>query len=159
MRYFLLLFIVMPVAEMWLLIQVGGLIGAWPTIGAVLLTAVIGLALLRRQGFDTLMRGRAKLASGEVPVMEMLEAILLAVSGALLLTPGFFTDTLGFIGLLPMSRKFLTSYLVNRINIVGGYSQTGDALAGNIYRGSPGSPGSQARREKEAIEGEFRIED
>lgn len=156
MQYFLLLFIVMPIAEMWLLIQVGGLIGAWPTIGAVLLTAVIGLALLRRQGFDTLMRGRAKLASGEVPVLEMLEAILLAVSGALLLTPGFFTDTLGFIGLLPMSRKFLIRYLVNRINVVSGHSQTGDVLAGNIYRSAPGS---QATKDKGAIEGEFRVED
>lgn len=156
MQYFLLLFIVMPIAEMWLLIQVGGLIGAWPTIGTVLLTAVIGLALLRRQGFDTLMRGRAKLASGEVPVMEMLEGMVLAISGALLLTPGFFTDTLGFIGLLPISRKFLIRYLVNRINVVGGYFQTGNALADDIC---PGSPGSQATREKGAIEGEFRVED
>lgn len=101
MRYLLLLFIVMPVVEMWLLITVGRQIGALPTIGLVLLTAVVGVALLRAQGFATLFRARQKMDLGELPAMEMAEAIVLAVCGALLLTPGFATDVLGFAGLIP----------------------------------------------------------
>lgn len=156
MQYILLIFIVVPVAEMWLLIQVGGLIGAWPTIATVLLTAVIGLALLRRQGFDTLMRGRAKLESGEAPVMEMLESMVLAVSGALLLTPGFFTDIVGFIGLLPLSRRFLVGYFVNRMNVVDGYYQASQTRGSRIYRDTQER---QNINEKGPIEGEYRRED
>ena len=107
MRYLLLLFIVMPVVEMWLLITVGRQIGALPTIGLVLLTAVVGVALLRAQGFATLFRARQKMDIGELPAMEMAEAIVLAVCGALLLTPGFATDVLGFAGLIPPVRLWL----------------------------------------------------
>jgi len=88
-RYLLLLFIVMPVLEMWLLISVGTQIGALPTIGLVLLTAVVGAGLLREQGFATLWRGRQKLQEGQLPTTEIAEGFILAVSGALLLTPGF----------------------------------------------------------------------
>ena len=88
MRYLLLLFIVMPVLEMWLLISVGSQIGALPTIGLVLLTAVVGAGLLREQGFATLWRGRQKLQEGQLPTTEIAEGFILAVSGALLLTPG-----------------------------------------------------------------------
>ncbi|MDA9560417.1 FxsA family protein, partial [Porticoccaceae bacterium] len=89
MRFLFLLFIVMPVVEMWLLIEVGSEIGALYTIGLVLLTAIIGVRLLRQQGFDTLWRGQRKLQEGQLPAQEIGEGIVLAVSGALLLTPGF----------------------------------------------------------------------
>ncbi|MAZ68992.1 FxsA family protein [Porticoccus sp.] len=115
MRYLLLLFIVMPVVEMWLLITVGRQIGAWPTIGLVLLTAVVGVALLRAQGFATLFRARQKMDVGELPAMEMAEAIVLAVCGALLLTPGFATDVLGFAGLTPPVRYWLVSRFVKNL--------------------------------------------
>ena len=91
MRYLVLLFVLMPVAEMWLLITVGSQIGALPTIGLVLLTAVVGAGLLREQGFATLWKGRQKLQAGELPTTEIAEGLILAVSGALLLTPGFVT--------------------------------------------------------------------
>ena len=115
MRYLLLLFIVMPVVEMWLLITVGQQIGALPTIGLVLLTAVVGIALLRAQGFATLFRARQKMDQGELPTVEMAEAIVLAVCGALLLTPGFATDVLGFAGLIPPLRLWLVSKLVTNL--------------------------------------------
>ena len=86
MRYLLLLFIVMPVVEMWLLITVGRQIGALPTIGLVLLTAVVGVALLRAQGFATLFRARQKMDIGELPAMEMAEAIVLAVRRRVVVT-------------------------------------------------------------------------
>lgn len=150
-RFLLLLFILVPIAEMWLLIKVGGAIGAWPTIGLVLLTAIIGLALLRRQGFATLMRGRQKMESGEIPAQEMLEGVVLAVSGALLLTPGFFTDLLGFLGLLPVSRRWLVGRLMGRADIVSAYA------ARQGYH-QAGSAGHRAPR-KTPLEGEYHRED
>lgn len=107
MNYLFLLFVITPIVEMWVLIKVGGVIGALPTIGLVLLTAVIGLALLRQQGFATLLRARQKMAEGQVPAKEMVEGIFLAVGGALLLTPGFVTDAIGFFCLVPGLRHLL----------------------------------------------------
>ncbi|TNE75586.1 MAG: FxsA family protein [Gammaproteobacteria bacterium] len=122
MRYLFVLFIVMPIVEMWLLITVGQQIGALPTIGLVLLTAVVGLSLLRQQGFATLFRARTKLDAGELPALEMAEALILAICGALLLTPGFVTDVVGFAGLVPVVRRRLVSLLVARMEVVS-YSE------------------------------------
>jgi UPF0716 protein FxsA len=109
---FLLLFILIPILEMWLLIQVGSHIGALATIGLVLLTAMIGLALLRQQGFATLLRANQKMEAGQLPAQEIVDGLFLAVGGALLLTPGFFTDAIGFICLIPGLRKLLLGRLV-----------------------------------------------
>ena len=117
MRALLLLFIVMPIIEMWLLIQVGAEIGPLYTISLVLLTAVIGVQLLRQQGFATLWRGRRKLEEGQLPAQEIAEGIILAVSGALLLTPGFVTDAIGFAGLFPPSRALLGQLLLSKLLI------------------------------------------
>lgn len=117
MQYLLLLFIVMPIVEMWVLITVGSSIGAINTIGLVLLTALIGIFLLRQQGFETLWRGRKKLQRGHLPAQEMIEGLILAVSGALLLTPGFVTDTFGFLGLVPTFRRVFIKRVFNKINI------------------------------------------
>ncbi|HAD09415.1 MAG TPA: biotin--acetyl-CoA-carboxylase ligase [Porticoccaceae bacterium] len=156
MRFLLLLFIVIPIIEMWLLIKVGGLIGALPTIALVLLTAMVGLALLRQQGFSTLMRGRSKLESGELPAMEMIEGLVLAVSGALLLTPGFFTDALGFAGLLPFSRRWLVSRLLAQGRIVDASYHA--SVTDRVHREEGGSsrPSGDGG---DTIEGEFRRED
>lgn len=114
MRFLLPLFIIMPIVEMWVLIQVGGLIGAMPTIALVLLTAMIGLHLLKQQGVSTLMRANQKMAEGGLPAQEMAEGILLAIGGALLLTPGFFTDAIGFYCLIPVTRKLLVKQLLKK---------------------------------------------
>ncbi|WOX06143.1 FxsA family protein [Microbulbifer pacificus] len=139
MRPFLVLFIVLPILEMWLLITVGEKIGALPTIGLVLFTAVVGVALLRRQGISTLMRAQEKMRAGEVPAREMAEGIFLAVGGALLLTPGFITDALGFICLIPGLRQLVLGKLLNHIVVIrpgygphtGGREQGG----GNVIEG------------------------
>ena len=117
MRALLLLFVVMPIIEMWLLIQLGAVIGPLYTISLVLLTAVIGVQLLRQQGFATLWRGRRKLEEGQLPAQEIAEGIILAVSGALLLTPGFVTDAIGFAGLFPPSRALLGQLLLSKLLI------------------------------------------
>jgi len=122
LRYLLLLFIAVPVVEMWLLIEVGSAIGAWPTIGLVLLTAVVGVSLLRREGLKTLIRGNRRLEQGELPAREMLDGLVIAVSGAMFLTPGFVTDFVGLIGLLPFTRSLLVSRLLasGNLEIVSG---------------------------------------
>ena len=112
--FWFLLFFLTPIVEMYLLIEVGGHIGALPTIGLVMFTAVVGLALLRNQGLATLTRGMGRLQRGEVPAQEMAEGILLAVAGALLITPGFATDTIGFFLLLPAGRGLIAARIVSR---------------------------------------------
>jgi len=111
-RFLFLLFLVIPLIEIYFLIQVGQVIGAAWTIFLVVATAVIGAFLLRLQGFQTLLRAQDVMARGQIPAMEMMEGLCLLVSGALLLTPGFFTDTLGFLLLLPPLRRNVISHLL-----------------------------------------------
>lgn len=110
----LLLFLLIPVIEIYLLIQVGGVIGALPTVGLVVFTAVLGAFLLRQQGLATLQRVQLSLAQGDLPTSAMLEGVVLLVCGALLLTPGFFTDAIGFLGLVPPLRQAMIRYLLQR---------------------------------------------
>lgn len=107
MRLFFLAFLLVPLAEMYLLIAVGGAIGAGWTIALVALTALIGAAQVRAQGFATLARARTVMARGQPPALEMLEGFMLFAAGALLLTPGFVTDAAGFALLLPPLRRRL----------------------------------------------------
>ncbi|TLM73672.1 FxsA family protein [Microbulbifer harenosus] len=139
MRPLLILFILLPILEIWLLISIGDVVGALPTIGLVLLTAVVGVALLRHQGISTLMRVQDKMRAGEVPAREVAEGIFLAVGGVLLLTPGFITDTLGFICLIPGLRQLVLGKLLGRIIVVRpGYGPGGNGPeqgGGNIIDG------------------------
>ena len=102
---------------MYLLIEVAGYIDVWPTIGLVMLTAVIGVALLKRQGLATLTRGMGRLEQGQVPAQEMAEGLLLAVAGALLITPGFVTDAVGFTLLFPPTRKLIALQLISKVDV------------------------------------------
>lgn len=112
-----LIFLVLPVVEIYLLIQVGGQIGALWTVLLVVLTAVIGVRLLKQQGLSTLMKAQQKMQAGALPASEMVEGIALLIAGAFLLTPGFFTDFVGFLLLIPASRKALLAVLaVKAIN-------------------------------------------
>lgn len=106
-----------PLVELMILIDVGGKIGLLATMGLVVLTAVVGVALLRRQGFATLARGLARLNRGEVPASEIAEGALLAISGALLVTPGFVTDGVGFALLWPPLRAGVAERLLRRVSV------------------------------------------
>lgn len=109
-----LLFIIIPLLELYLIIKVGGYIGAFWTVMIVIATAIIGVNLLRMQGFNTLKRAQQNMERGAMPAMEMMEGIVLAVGGALLITPGFLTDTLGFICLIPFTRQALIRGFIKR---------------------------------------------
>ena len=141
-RVLLGLFFIVPLLEIFLLIQVGGWIGAWPTVALVVFTAVLGAWLLRYQGLMTLRRVQASLARGEVPALELLEGAMLIFGGALLLTPGFFTDTLGFICLAPLLRRKMIAWVLRH---------------GLAF--SAGGPSAQHHQGPRTFEGEFRRDD
>ena len=118
MPFLFLLFVVVPLIEIVLLINVGQAIGAWYTIGLVLLSAFIGVNMLRQQGLSTLLRARSRMDGGEIPAQEMIEGLILAVGGALLVTPGFVTDFIGFCCLIPVTRQGFVKRLKRHFTVV-----------------------------------------
>lgn len=118
----LLAFIMVPIAEIAVFIKAGDLIGLWPTIAAVVLTAIIGTAMLRQQGLATLVRLRATMDRGELPVRELFDGACLLLAGALLLTPGFLTDAVGFLLLVPPVRALAGAALWHRMQRSGNFS-------------------------------------
>ena len=107
----LLLFIVVPIIELFVIIEIGQLIGVWPTIGLLLLSAVLGSVLLRSQGRAVWARFNQALAESRVPHKEVFDGALVILGGALLLTPGFVTDIAGVLLLLPPSRAAIRGTL------------------------------------------------
>jgi UPF0716 protein FxsA len=137
-----LLVLIIPFVEIYLLLKVGGIIGAFPTIFLVVFTAVLGAWLLKQQGFATFQRLRTNLEQGKIPAYEMIEGPIILVGGALLLTPGFITDVLGFACLIPQLRRKIAQYIIENYLV-----QAGGAF----------QPGKSA--DKDPLEGEFRKED
>lgn len=112
MRWALFFFIAVPLIEMLLLFEVSDQIGGLLTVFFVVMTAVIGVQVLKRQGFSTLTRANQRISSGELPAQEIVEGLLLAFAGALLLTPGFITDTIGFLCLTPPIRSLIAKKMI-----------------------------------------------
>ncbi|MGD8122747.1 FxsA family protein [Vibrio sp. TRT 2004] len=134
----LLLFIFVPIIEIGLFIQVGGYLGLWPTIALVLITAFVGASLVRSQGIQTLMSVQHRLQQGELPAQQIFEGVMLAVAGVLLLTPGFMTDALGMLVLLPAPRSAIAKYLMSKMvvkSVGGGFhgSFHGDQFGQNSF--------------------------
>ena len=113
-RILFLLFLTVPLVEIYFLIQVGQEIGAFSTVLLCILTAALGAILLRIQGILTLMNAREKLRQGEIPADNLLEGLILLISGVLLLTPGFVTDMIGFLCLVPSLRSMLALRMLHR---------------------------------------------
>ncbi|MGR5288190.1 FxsA family protein [Vibrio maritimus] len=156
----LLLFIFVPIIEIGLFIQVGGFLGLWPTIGLVLLTAVVGASLVRSQGLQTLMSVQSKLQQGEMPAQQIVEGVMLAVSGVLLLTPGFMTDAMGMLVLLPAPRAAIAKYLMSKVvvkSVSGGFHQ-GGFHQGDFQQG-PFDSHHDHQRDGNTFEGEFERKD
>lgn len=144
------LLILIPLFEIYLFIKVGDVIGAGPTVLMVILTAVIGIAMLRVQGLDTLARFRNASSHNKSPALELLGGILLLLGGTLLLTPGFFTDAVGFLCLLRTTRMWMVRYMVEHAI----YAGTG--FTWKQRRRGPGHPSDHRPR---TLEGKFRGHD
>ena len=144
-RTLLALFLIVPIIEIYLLIQVGGVIGAIPTVFLVVFTAVLGALLLRQQGFATLKRVQESMARGELPALQLLEGVFLLFGGALLLTPGFFTDAIGFVCLLPPLRQGLIRWVMRR----GVFNVSGVAGAGHQQHQGPRTIEGEYSRDKD----------
>ncbi len=160
MRILFLFFVVTPILEIWLLLKVGAVIGTLPTVGLVVFTAVLGAGLLKQQGLSTLLRAQERLNSGQLPATEILEGLFLAVGGALLLTPGFATDALGFACLLPPLRQRLIKAMLAR-GLVQAQQRgfEGGFGPGPDYRQEPRP---EVRRDADGhytIDGDYRRED
>ena len=140
---FLLLFVGIPLTELYFLIKVGTQIGALPTIFLTVFTAALGGYMVRRQGFSTLLRVREMVERGEVPAIEMMEGAVLLVCGMMLLLPGFITDVVGFVFLVPQIRRWL---------LTAGLQNSG------ILRPAAPSPSAETRR-PDVIEGDFKREE
>lgn len=143
----LLLFFAVPLLEAYLLIEVGQAIGALQTIAAVVATAVVGAVLVRYQGITTLLRLREQTARGELPTQTLFDGACLLVSGALLLTPGFATDAVGFALLTPPFRHWVFRRLQGRLMVQMGPFEQGPQRD----RRDPEDP--------HTIEGQFRERD
>ncbi len=113
--FLFLCFLIIPIAEIYLLIEIGQVIGAVWTIVGVVTTALVGAWLVRLQGILTLHRAIGSVRSGEVPALELVEGLFLLVAGALLITPGFVTDTIGFLCLTTPIRRMFASILLSRL--------------------------------------------
>ncbi|WP_215406580.1 FxsA family protein [Vibrio gigantis] len=160
----LLLFIFVPIIEIGLFIQVGGFLGLWPTIALVLITAFVGASLVRSQGIQTLMSVQGRLQQGEMPAQQILEGVMLAVAGVLLLTPGFMTDALGMLVLLPAPRAMIAKKMMEKMvvtNMSGGFHAGGQGGFGQSPFGQDPfnrDPFDQSK-DGNTFEGEFEKKD
>ena len=158
----LLMFIFVPIIEIGLFISVGGYIGLWPTIALVLITAFVGASLVRSQGLQTLMSVQNRLQQGELPAQQIVEGVMLAASGVLLLTPGFMTDALGMLVLLPAPRATIAKYLMSKMTVqsVGGGFQGGFG-SGNFQQGPFDQDpfNHQPNKDGNTFEGEYERKD
>ncbi|MFA7388416.1 MAG: FxsA family protein [Thiohalobacteraceae bacterium] len=140
----LVIFVALPLIEIYLLIKVGSWLGALPTVFLVVFSAVLGVLMLRQQGFGVVRRVRVTLDRGQVPAMELLEGMLLALGGGMLLLPGFFTDLVGFLCLIPPVRRWMVQALLDRYLL-------------NRPGPPPGAP--PTKEGPVTLEGEYRRED
>jgi len=144
-----LLLIALPLIEIALFIKVGGLIGLWPTIAIVLLTAAAGTMLLRAQGLAALGQVQTRLQAGENPAPALAHGALILVAGLLLLTPGFFTDALGLLLLVPPVRAAVIRLAAARMTVVHAGAAFGQRPGSGPHRDPSASPGT--------VDGEYEV--
>ncbi|WP_394176571.1 FxsA family protein [Thalassotalea litorea] len=165
-RILFLLFIAVPIVEIMLLINVGGMLGALPTICLVIITAWLGATLVKQQGMSTMQSMQVKMANGQMPSDEIIASVLLLIAGVTLLTPGFLTDAFGLLLLWPVSRQWLVNrlkpYMVARQGQTfgfgpgfGAYQQSSD----DIETGPFTQPKDLNADQPSTLEGEFERKD
>ena len=131
MNSFFLLFIALPALEIFLMIKIGGKIGALSTVSLIFLTAIIGVYFAKLEGIKTMRSGVMNLYQNKIPVYEMFSGASIAIAALLLIVPGFFSDTIGFLLLIPFTRKILISFFVKKNKISTSQENT-NTLDGEI---------------------------
>ena len=142
------IFVVVTLAEIYVLVSVGQAIGGLSTVLLVIITAFIGSSLLRQQGWSTMAKAQQSMAEGRTPAIEMLEGVVILVSGILLLTPGFLTDALGLLGLMPWSRRYFINHFLEK------NAERVFKPRSSVFIHKSGAAESKSKK-KETIEGEF----
>jgi UPF0716 protein FxsA len=154
----LLIFIVIPLIELAVILKVNGFIGIGWTLGLIIVTAFAGVRLLKQQGISTLLRANQKMQQGQMPAKELAEGFLLALAGALLLTPGFVTDAVGFTLLVPATRKLLVhkviAFIAPRMMTNSSFQSTSNFQDGP-FKDVHSQPESQSSHENITIEGAY----
>ena len=131
MNSFFLLFIGLPALEIFLMIKIGGKIGALSTVSLIFLTAIIGVYFAKLEGIKTMRSGVMNLYQNKVPVYEMFSGASIAIAALLLIVPGFFSDAIGFLLLIPFTRKILIGFFVKKNKISTSQENT-NTLDGEI---------------------------
>lgn len=161
------LFIIIPIIEITVIMQVGALLGVWPTVAIVILSAWLGAKYVRQQGLATLQSVQTKMAQGEMPSGEIVTGLMLLVAGVLLVTPGFVTDIFGLLILIPSVRAGIANQVQKhiKVNQMGGGASFQHGASGNVYQHestsepftSPNSTSSEpiSHHKGETLEGEF----
>lgn len=143
------LFLLVPIVDLALLVAVGDRVGLWPTLAVVILTALVGSWLAKREGLAAWQRVQGKMVSGGVPGQELIDGLLILVAGTLLLTPGFLTDVVGILGLFPPTRavirrtvraRFERAVREGSVRVVGGGGFGGSPFAGGPFGAAPRTP-------------------
>ena len=116
MNSFFLLFIGVPAIEIFLMIEIGSKIGALSTVSLIFLTAIIGLYFAKLEGIKTIRSGVMNLYQNKIPIYEMASGASIAIAALLLIIPGFFTDTIGFLILVPFTRRILINFFIKKSN-------------------------------------------
>lgn len=144
-RFLFLAFICLPLIDLFLLLRVGSILGFWPTVALVISTGLVGAALARWQGISTLARIQSELAAGRMPAAELSDGAMILVAAALLVTPGFVTDVIGLLLLIPPARKvlraFLTRYFSSRLIVTRVDFSGADGTTVNVGRPDFGRTG------------------
>lgn len=134
-----LLFIVAPIVELYVIIQVAEVIGGWETIGLLLVESFLGAWLMKRQGLGVMRRVQAQLERSQLPAKELVDGFLILLAGALMLAPGFITDIIGFILLIPPTRALVRAVIIRRFThrLGSGYGWmrpgAGPTFVGRVY--------------------------
>ncbi|MFT6113871.1 MAG: UPF0716 protein FxsA [Oleispira sp.] len=157
----LIIFIVIPLIELAVILKVNSFIGIGWTLGLIVITAFVGVKLLRQQGISTLLRANQKMQQGQIPAQELAEAFLLALAGALLLTPGFVTDAFGFMLLVPATRRALVhkviAFITPRMMTGGSFQSTSSFQEGSFK--DVHSQNDRSQDKITVIEGEYTKDD
>ena len=152
-----LLFIIVPIIEIALLIQVSDVIGGWNTIALVIITAFLGARLVRQQGSEALRNVQLQLAQGQMPAQELLTGLCVIIAGVLLLTPGIATDLFGFLLLTPIFRKVMASKILTQLSKQQASGQQGFHFS---HHHAPREESSNSQQQgPTTLDGEFKRKD